>query len=247
MGVLSAGSSIIRTGLLGLAWLLSIVTLILSCLVAANGHWKPRAVSIWTAIVSCLTILTLPLVFLGKFLGRFGGRCPRMWELILTGLWLASWVWMATQLNKFHCNTPNRTWTEEIVSPASNTGSNVGFSLYGHSLTPQGAPRQALEGLAGLVGGFGQEKALHTERALGHNGIRRYARRCRVFKALLGLSIPIFAILALDCLAHMWRYTGYVSRSASVSSVSSVSSVGSPRVASAAHPGAAVAEAENKV
>ncbi|KAJ2549724.1 hypothetical protein EV175_004336 [Coemansia sp. RSA 1933] len=246
MGVLSAGSSVVRTGLLAFAWPLSIVALILSCLVAANGHWKPRAASIWTAIVSCLTILTLPLVFLGKFLGRFGGaRCFRMWELILTGLWLASWVWIATQLNKFHCNNQNRTWTEEIISPAnSGTTSTTGFSLYGHALTPQGAPRQALEAVAGsLIEG----KAM--DRALGANGLRRYARRCRIFKALLGFAIPIFAILALDCLAHMWRATDrdIVSRSASVSSVSSVRSVGSPRVASAAHPGAAVAEAESKV
>ncbi|KAJ2399772.1 hypothetical protein GGI23_002449 [Coemansia sp. RSA 2559] len=244
MGVLTAGSSVVRTGLLGFAWPLSIVALILSCIVAANGHWKPRAASIWTAIVSCLTILTLPFLFLGKLLGRFGGgRCLRMWELILTGLWLASWVWIATQLNKFHCNNQNRTWTETIVTPnTGGTASNTGFSLYGHALTPQGAPRQALEAVAGsLVSGHG--------RALGSKGLRRYARRCRVFKALLGFAIPIFAILALDVLAHMWWSTGvgYAGRAASVSSVESVESVGSPRVASAAHPGAAVAEAENKV
>ncbi|KAJ2507089.1 hypothetical protein GGI11_006457 [Coemansia sp. RSA 2049] len=247
MGVLYAGSSIIRTGLLAFAWPLSIISLILSCLVAANGHWKPRAASIWTAIVSCLTILTIPLLLLGKTLRltRLGGaRCTRTWELILTGMWLASWVWIATQLNKFHCRNPGTTWTEEIITSSNPAGNNVGFSLYGHSLTPQGAPGKALEGLAGAVGS-GAERDLSLGRVLGRNGRRRYARRCRIFKALLGFAIPIFAILALDILSHMWRSTavgyGYGSRSPSVTSVSSVSSVGSPRIASAAHPGATVA------
>ncbi|KAI9501471.1 hypothetical protein GGI25_002012 [Coemansia spiralis] len=242
MGLLYAGSSIFRTVLLAFAWPLSIIALILSCLVAANGHWKPRAASIWTAIVSCLTILTIPLLLLGKSLrltGLGAARCTRTWELILTGMWLASWVWIATQLNKFHCTNPGNTYTETISSPAGTTPQS--FSLYGHALTAHGAPHAALAALG---------KGLGTERVLGYNGRRRFARRCRVFKALMGFAIPIFAILALDVLSHMWNSTGvgYLSRSPSVvSSASSVGEVGSPRVANAAHPGATVAEAENKV
>ncbi|KAJ1646957.1 hypothetical protein J3B02_002977 [Coemansia erecta] len=263
MGLLHAGTSIFRTAALAFAWPLSIVALILSCLVAANGHWKPRAVSIFTAIVSALTIVTLPLILLGKSLrlARIGGaRCSRLWELILTGLWLASWVWMATQLNKFSCTNPGTTWTETIVYPGSrsliaNTGSiipsvpsvpaipntNIGFSLHGHAVAPQGAAaREALEAAAAAEHG----KQHLVGRALGRNGLRRYTRRCRVYKALLGFAIPIFAILALDVMAHIWRSgdRGLV-RSRSATSVSSVSSVGSPRIASAAHPGAPVATA----
>ncbi|KAJ2046319.1 hypothetical protein GGI08_006561, partial [Coemansia sp. S2] len=110
MGLVHAGTSVLRTAALVFVWPLSIVALILACLVAANGHWKPRAASIFTAIVAALTIVTLPLLFVGKAvrLTRLGGaRCSRMWELVLTGLWLASWVWIATQLNKFHCTNPN--------------------------------------------------------------------------------------------------------------------------------------------
>ncbi|KAJ2304172.1 hypothetical protein IWW54_005491, partial [Coemansia sp. RSA 2705] len=237
MGLVYAGTSIFRTAALAFAWPLSIVALILSCLVAANGHWKPRAASIWTAIVSCLTILTIPLLLLGKTLRltRLGGaRCTRMWELILTGMWLASWVWIATQLNKFHCTNPTTNFgtttstSSNLVQTAGTAvplvNSPVGFSLYGHAMTPQGAPKAALEHM-GMVQGA---KAIH-ERVLGYNGRRRYARRCRCFKALLGFAIPIFAILALDVLAHMWRSGERdLSRSPSVSSVSSVES---PRVA----------------
>ncbi|KAJ2746094.1 hypothetical protein GGI20_001646 [Coemansia sp. BCRC 34301] len=241
MGLVHAGTSVLRTAALAFVWPLSIVALILSCLVAANGHWKPRAVSIFTAIVAALTIVTLPFLFVGKALRltRIGGaRCSRMWELVLTGLWLASWVWIATQLNKFHCTNPSSTFiTQSVSGPTTGTA----FSLYGHALTPQGGPRDAL-----LAAGMGS----HIEaRALGVNGRRRYAKRCRVFKALLGFAIPIFAILALDIIAHLWRSTpvdggaavvpvvaGH-SVSPSVSSVSSISDVGSPRVASGAHPG----------
>ncbi|KAJ2156975.1 hypothetical protein GGF46_004821 [Coemansia sp. RSA 552] len=245
MGVIgSAGGSVFRTAALAFAWPLSIISLILSCLVAANGHWKPRAASIWTAIVSCLTILTIPLLLLGKALGlsRIGGaRCTRTWELILTGLWLASWVWIATQLNKFHCHNPdvgNRVVSSSISTPSvvqnagsaiplvgGNTINPVGFSLYGHALTPQGAPSEALHAAASSHHGA---KTIE-ERVLGVNGRRRYARRCRIFKALLGFAIPIFAILALDVLAHMWRSTPIErTRSRSISSASSV--VASPRV-----------------
>ncbi|KAJ1993848.1 hypothetical protein GGI04_005893 [Coemansia thaxteri] len=247
MGLLNAGTSVLRTAALAFVWPLSIVALILSCLVAANGHWKPRAASIFTAIVAALTIVTLPFLFIGRALRltRIGGaRCSRMWELVLTGLWLASWVWIATQLNKFHCTNPNNFTT------TTTTGSSVGFSLYGHALTPQGAPHAALAAANGM------EKLLDSgsPRGLGFNGRRRYAKRCRVFKALLGFAIPIFAILALDLIAHLWRVTpvdaaligagagaaagaaggaaaGRHSLSPSISSVSSVSSVGSPRIA----------------
>ncbi|KAJ1805007.1 hypothetical protein LPJ56_005477 [Coemansia sp. RSA 2599] len=266
MGLLHAGTSIFRTAALAFVWPLSIIALILSCLVAANGHWKPRAVSIFTAIVSALTIVTLPLILLGKSLrlARIGGaRCSRLWELILTGLWLASWVWMATQLNKFHCTNPGRTYTETITYPGTtnqiaNAGSfipavpnipaipaipntNVGFSLHGHAIAPQGfAAREALETNAAAE----HMKKQLTGRALGRNGLRRYARRCRVYKALFGFAIPIFAILALDVMAHMWRSGERdLERTRSLTSVSSVSSVGSPRIASAAHPGAPVTTA----
>ncbi|KAJ1876934.1 hypothetical protein H4R99_003511 [Coemansia sp. RSA 1722] len=263
MGLLHAGTSIFRTAALAFVWPLSIVCMILSILVAANGHWKPRAVSIFTAIVSALTIVTLPLILLGKALrlGRIGGaRCSRLWELILTALWLASWVWMATQLNKFHCTNPGRTWTEEIITSRgtnqiANAGSiipsvpnvpsipsipntNVGFSLHGHAIVPQGPVHDALEDAAAA----GHGKKLITGRALGRNGLRRYAKRCRVYKAMFGFAIPIFAILALDVMAHMWRSGERdLERTRSVTSVSSVSSVGSPRLASAAHPGEPVA------
>ncbi|KAJ1720311.1 hypothetical protein LPJ53_005042 [Coemansia erecta] len=256
MGLLHAGTSLLRTVALAAVWPLSIVMMILSILVAANGHWKPRAVSIFTAIVSALTIVTLPLILLGKSLrlARIGGaRCSRLWELILTGLWLASWVWMATQLNKFSCNSPGVTRTSSITTPGvstnqiQNAGSfiptvgvpstNIGFSLYGHALTPQGAAREALEA-AGMAAVAGSPKQLLAARALNSNGYRRWGTRCRVFKAMFGFAIPIFAILALDVMAHMWRSgERSLSRTSSVASVSSVSSVGSPRLASAAHPG----------
>ncbi|KAI9479696.1 hypothetical protein LPJ78_002933 [Coemansia sp. RSA 989] len=260
MGLAYAGTSIFRTAALAFAWPLSIIALILSCLVAANGHWKPRAASIWTAIVSCLTILTIPLLLLGKTLRltRLGGaRCTRMWELILTGMWLASWVWIATQLNKFHCTNPtyNSVTSSSISTPVvPNAGSvipvvnsPVGFSLYGHALTPQGAPRDALDTMH-----HGAKALLHNskERALGYNGRRRYARRCRCFKALLGFAIPIFAILALDVLAHMWR-SGERDLSRSPSVTSSVSSVEAPAAVGAVGPerapAAGVPAAETKV
>ncbi|KAJ2782755.1 hypothetical protein GGI15_002810 [Coemansia interrupta] len=258
MGLLHAGTSLLRTVALAAVWPLSIIMMILSILVAANGHWKPRAVSIFTAIVSALTIVTLPLILLGKTLrlARIGGaRCSRLWELILTGLWLASWVWMATQLNKFSCRAPGitRTTSSSISTPAfttnqiQNAGSfiptigvpstNIGFSLYGHALTPQGAAREALEA-AGMAAVAGSPKQLIADRALHRNGYRRWGTRCRVFKAMFGFAIPIFAILALDVMAHMWRSGERdLTRTSSVASVSSVSSVGSPRIASAAHPG----------
>ncbi|KAJ1756377.1 hypothetical protein J3B01_002331 [Coemansia erecta] len=252
MGLAYAGTSILRTLALGLAWPLSIISLILSCLVAANGHWKPRAASIWTAIVSCLTILTIPLILLGKTLrmsGIGGARCSRMWELILTGLWLSSLVWIATQLNKFSCHNPTTRFSSSVSTPGliQNAGSvvpvvgnPVGFSLYGHALTPQGAPRDALESMGMHAG-----KSLSMERVLGRNGRRRYGRRCRCFKALLGFVVPIFTILALDLLAHLWR-TGDRDLSRSVS-VSSVDSVVSPRVANAEGPVRAPAAVETKV
>ncbi|KAJ1895252.1 hypothetical protein LPJ66_004703 [Kickxella alabastrina] len=242
MGLLHTGTSIFRTAALAFAWPLSIISLILSCLVAANGHWKPRAASIFSAIVSALTIATLPLIILGKTLrlGRFSSaRCSRLWELLLTGLWLASWVWLATQLNKFSCRAPRETYTEVITTPA--TGTNVGFSLYGHAIAPQGDSRAAIQAMGMMAG---EEKNLLNGRALGRNGIRRYGTRCRVYKALLGFAIPIFAILALDIIAHLWRHDENrheLARNGSISaSVSSISSVGSPRLASAAHPGAPV-------
>ncbi|KAJ2850323.1 hypothetical protein IWW36_002009 [Coemansia brasiliensis] len=260
MGLVYAGTSIFRTAALAFAWPLSIIALILSCLVAANGHWKPRAASIWTAIVSCLTILTIPLLLLGKALRltRLGGaRCTRVWELILTGMWLASWVWIATQLNKFHCTNPtyNSVTSSSVSTPiVQNAGSvvpvvnsPVGFSLYGHALTPQGAPRDALDTMH-----HGAKALLHNskERALGYNGRRRYARRCRCFKALLGFAIPIFAILALDVLAHMWR-SGERDLSRSPSVASSVSSVEAPAAVGAEGPArapaAGVPAAETKV
>ncbi|KAJ2887303.1 hypothetical protein H4R27_000101 [Coemansia aciculifera] len=249
MGLVHAGTSVLRTAALVFVWPLSIVALILACLVAANGHWKPRAASIFTAIVAALTIVTLPLLFVGKAvrLTRLGGaRCSRMWELVLTGLWLASWVWIATQLNKFHCTNPNDSF-RTITGPTTGTA----FSLYGHALTPQGGPRDAIIAA-------GMEKHLNP-RALGFNGRRRYAKRCRVFKALLGFAIPIFAILALDVIAHLWRFTpidggaavvpvvaGH-SVSPSVSSVSSISDVGSPRVGETGHVGDTVPVTETKV
>ncbi|KAJ1823728.1 hypothetical protein LPJ60_001335 [Coemansia sp. RSA 2675] len=238
MGLVNAGTSVLRTSALLFVWPLSIVALILACLVAANGHWKPRAASIFTAVVAALTIVTLPFLFVGKAirLTRLGGaRCSRMWELLLTGLWLASWVWIATQLNKFHCRNPNSSFTG-ITGPTTGTA----FSLYGHALTPQGGPRDAF-----FAAGMEKHQNL---RALGYNGRRRFATRCRVFKALLGFAIPIFAILALDIIAHLWRATpvdggvvpvplvaghsatSSLSSGSSVSSLSSVGSVGSPRV-----------------
>ncbi|KAJ2479218.1 hypothetical protein IWW56_003233 [Coemansia sp. RSA 2131] len=256
MGLAYAGTSIFRTLGLGLAWPLSVVSLILSCLVAANGHWKPRAASIWTAIVSCLTILTIPLILLGKTLrvSRISGaRCSRMWELILAGLWLTSLVWIATQINKFSCNNPTTRFSNSVTTSVSSpgiiqnagsvvpvVGNPVGFSLYGHALTPQGAPRDALESM-----GLHDGKSLNMERILGRNGRRRYGRRCRCFKALLGFVVPIFAILALDILAHLWR-SGDRDLSRSVS-VSSVESVESPRVVNAEGPVRAPAAVETKV
>ncbi|KAJ2724853.1 hypothetical protein GGI07_001706 [Coemansia sp. Benny D115] len=264
MGVLSAGTGLLRTAALGAIWPLAIVNMILSILVAANGHWKPRAVSIYTAIISALTIVTLPFIFLGKFLrlGRFGSaRCSRMWELFLTALWLSSWVWMATQLNKFHCTNPTTrvigqsTSTPSVINqiptvgtpvtnfgiPSANLvapGTNVGFSLHGHAITPEGGSMGEARSA--------EEKDMPHARVLGYNGRRRYAKRCRVFKAMFGFTIPIFAILALDVMAHMWRSGERhrdLSRTSSLSpSVSSVSSVGSPRLASAAHPGAPAAD-----
>ncbi|KAJ2816809.1 hypothetical protein IWW50_006368 [Coemansia erecta] len=255
MGLGYAATSPLRTLGVGLAWPLSIVALILSCLVAANGHWKPRAASIWTAIVSCLTILTIPLILLGKTLRltRFtNARCTRMWEMILAGMWLASWVWIATQLNKFHCTNPTSSVTSSVTNPGvvpnagtaiPVVGNPVGFSLYGHALTPQGAPHAALESMGMLTSG----KALHMERALGVNGRRRYSRRCKCFKALMGFAVPIFAILALDVLAYMWRTAGLdMERTRSVS-VSSVSSVEAPGVAGAVGPERAPAAVETKV
>ncbi|KAJ1856479.1 hypothetical protein LPJ73_002169 [Coemansia sp. RSA 2703] len=260
MGLLHAGTSLLRTVALAAVWPLSIITMIFSILVAANGHWKPRAVSIFTAIVSAITIVTLPLILLGKTLrlARIGGgRCSRLWELILTGLWLASWVWMATQLNKFHCNAPGVVRTSSSIStPAVSTNqiqnagafiptvgvpsTNIGFSLYGHALTPQGAAREALEA-AGMAAAAGSPKELIVDRALHRNGYRRWGTRCRLFKAMMGFAIPIFAILALDVMSHLWRSGERpLTRTNSVTSVSSVSSVGSPRIASAAHPGAPV-------
>ncbi|KAJ1669919.1 hypothetical protein GGF38_001890 [Coemansia sp. RSA 25] len=252
MGLVHAGTSVLRTAALVFVWPLAIVALILSCLVAANGHWKPRAASIFTAIVAALTIVTLPLLFVGKALrlARIGGaRCSRMWELVLTGLWLASWVWIATQLNKFHCTDPNDSFGTSSIS-----GTGTAFSLYGHALTSQGGPRDAI-----FAAGMGKHI---NPRALGYNGRRRFVKRCRVFKALLGFAIPIFAILAIDIISHLWRYTptdggaavvpivaGHsVSPSvSSVSSVSSISDVGSPRAANGAHVGETVPVTETKV
>ncbi|KAI7830805.1 hypothetical protein BX661DRAFT_180121 [Kickxella alabastrina] len=204
MGLLHTGTSIFRTAALAFAWPLSVISLILSCLVAANGHWKPRAASIFSAIVSALTIVTLPLIILGKTLrlGRISSaRCSRLWELLLTGLWLASWG-------------PRETYTEVITTPV--TGTNVGFSLYGHAIAPQGDSRAAIQAMGMMAG---EEKNLLNGRALGRNGIRRYGTRCRVH----------------DENRHELARNGSIS-----ASVSSISSVGSPRLASAAHPGAPV-------
>lgn len=241
MGLVRAGSSIFRTAALGFAWPLSIIAMILACLVASTGHWKPRAASIYTAIIAGLTIVTLPLLLFSKLLrlGRIGGaRCSRTWELILTGLWLSAWVWIANQLNKFSCNGGNTVTTNRII------GSSVGFSLYGHALTPQGAPRAALD-MAGLGAHHSPEA-----RMLGVSGRRKYSTRCRCFKALLGFAIPVFTILALDCLSHMWRSGTRDDRSSisSASSASSVSvSVNSPRHTGGAHVGDAAAATEAKV
>ncbi|KAJ2803396.1 hypothetical protein H4R20_002915 [Coemansia guatemalensis] len=231
MGLAYAGSSIFRTLGLAFIWPLAVIEMIFGCLVAATGHWKPRAVSIWTAIISALTILTIPLLLLGKTLRltRLGGaRCTRMWELILTGLWLATWVWLANQLNKFHCSNPRRnfgtttsTSTPGLVQnagvvPLAGTAGPVGFSLYGHALASHDGSPKALESMG-----------MELERALGRSGSRHYTTRCRIFKAMLAFAIPIFAILALDVLSHMWWLGGRnLSRSASVSSVSSVESPG---------------------
>ncbi|KAJ2082544.1 hypothetical protein H4R24_001489 [Coemansia sp. RSA 988] len=231
MGLVNAGSSIFRTLGLALIWPLAVIEMIFACIVAATGHWKPRPVSIWTAIISALTILTIPLLLLAKTLRltRLGGaRCTRLWELILTGLWLATWVWLATQLNKFHCNSPTRrlgtstsTSTPGIVQnaaavPLAGTAGPVGFSLYGHALASHDGSPKAL-----------QSMGMELERALGRSGLRHYTTRCRLFKAMLGFAIPIFAILALDVLSYMWRLGGRdLSRTSSVSSISSVESPG---------------------
>ncbi|KAJ2609995.1 hypothetical protein H4S08_003809 [Coemansia sp. RSA 1365] len=246
MGLANAGSSIFRTLGLAFIWPLAVIEMIFACLVAATGDWKPRAVSIWTAIISGLTILTIPLLLLGKAmrLTRLGGaRCTRMWELLLTALWLATWVWLATQLNKFHCRNPTRnfattttTSTPGIVQnagavPLAGTTGPVGFSLYGHALSEHDGSPKALESMG-----------MHLERALGRSGSRHYVTRCRIYKAMLGFAIPIFAILALDVLSHMWRQSGRdLSRSASVSSISSVESPGVGAGVGAGTGGAAVA------
>ncbi|KAJ1931184.1 hypothetical protein FBU59_006803 [Linderina macrospora] len=227
-----------RTLLYGLAWVLSVINLVISCVVAATGHWKPRGASAFSAVVAGITMCSLPCMLLGSKLpivGRFyNGGMNQLMKLFLLGMWLGSWVWDANQLNKFHCRTT--TSVVEVITRRTPVN-QLGFSLYGHTLTPSGAPREALLD----VDMFDGDARDLLGRRLGTKGMRHYRSRCRLFKGVLGTAIPIFALLLADFIWDMFRgerNTHALPRSHSATpSVASVSSVGSPRIASATHPG----------
>ncbi|KAJ1955949.1 hypothetical protein EC988_001600 [Linderina pennispora] len=232
--------SLPRALLYALAWVLSVINLVISCVVAATGHWKPRAASVFSAVVAGITMCSLPGMFLGPklpIIGRFyRGGFSQLAKLLLTGLWLGSWVWDASQLNKFHCRTRTSV-VEEVITrrPVTN---QLGFSLYGHTLTPSGAPREALINNIDMFDGDARDL---VGRRLGARGMRHFRSRCRLFKGVLGTAIPIFVLLLADLIWDMFRVhrrTHVLPRShSSTPSVASVSSVGSPRIASATHPG----------
>ncbi|KAJ1965477.1 hypothetical protein GGI12_000749 [Dipsacomyces acuminosporus] len=233
--------SLFRTILLASTWPLSVIALVFGAIVAANGHWKPRAASIFTAIIAAITIVSVPFLILSNKLGlgKYSStRCQRMWSLFLTGMWLTCLVWIANQLNKFHCVNP---------TVSTTVTRKLGLSFYGHGLTPSGAPQDAIQAAAAMhAGAVGGDRSLDG-RALTSKGNRLYARRCRLFKGLLGMAVPIFVLFAIDLITFLWRNAKeerhVLPRSHSTSP--SVSSVGSPRLASNAHPGHAAGEAEN--
>ncbi|ORX72636.1 hypothetical protein DL89DRAFT_264852 [Linderina pennispora] len=199
--------SLPRALLYALAWVLSVINLVISCVVAATGHWKPRAASVFSAVVAGITDVLAARYVPGPQVADH----RQLAKLLLTGLWLGI-------LNKFHCRT--RTSVVE----------ELGFSLYGHTLTPSGAPREALINNVDMFDGDARD-------LVG----RRLRSRCRLFKGVLGTAIPIFVLLLADLIWDMFRVnrrTHVLPRShSSTPSVASVSSVGSPRIASATHPG----------